>query len=113
VGGPTPCAAVGWAPTSSAGTRSHARRRLMLVALTFGRLALTIVPDRKSGGFPTRPWWHTGGGGPSAPWQQEPAPRAPTIQATKGGRVESSVRLGRIAGVRSESAGVGWSSPSC
>jgi hypothetical protein len=29
---------------------------LMLAALTFGRLALAIVPARKSGALPTRPW---------------------------------------------------------
>lgn len=29
---------------------------LMLAALTFGRLALAIVPDRRSGALPTRPW---------------------------------------------------------
>jgi hypothetical protein len=29
---------------------------LMLAALTFGRLALAVVPARKSGALPTRPW---------------------------------------------------------
>jgi uncharacterized membrane protein YphA (DoxX/SURF4 family) len=29
---------------------------LMLAALTFGRLALAVVPARRSGALPTRPW---------------------------------------------------------
>jgi hypothetical protein len=29
---------------------------LMLAALTFGRLALAIVPARRSGALPPRPW---------------------------------------------------------
>jgi uncharacterized membrane protein YphA (DoxX/SURF4 family) len=29
---------------------------LMLAALTFGRLSLAVVPARKSGALPTRPW---------------------------------------------------------
>jgi hypothetical protein len=71
---------------------------LMLAALTFARLALVIVPLRKSGALPKRPWYRCAGGAAKR-W------RLPTA----AGRDALKTCLERVRGCRgSDSNGREW-----